>query len=317
MPWSGRPTCRCARTPSGDGSTGRGTYRVTGRPAMTRPGIGITAANRSPGTARRSPSLSGRSGRASGSRHCWSGAARAGRSSRCLRRRREVQVTCAGALAGGDEPIAAGLRVLPSAPWRPVPAGPGRSGDWRWRPRPGALLGWPRRSWPTARVGSAGRFRRPAPASGGRWRRAGPRVDPAHDGLLLADDRVGSGLVGHQPHQLSGGRVAGGRGGPSRENCWSATSSSGRAGGCDLGLATLCSTPGRRAGAGVQQRQPVVPLGGLADDLEADEPPIDSPASRSGGGVGQDAAGDAAMAASWVVSATVMGRAATAPQVAR
>jgi hypothetical protein len=32
--WSERPTCRCARTPSEDGSTGWGTYRVTGRPGM-------------------------------------------------------------------------------------------------------------------------------------------------------------------------------------------------------------------------------------------------------------------------------------------
>ncbi len=63
---------------------------LPGRPAMTdrRPRDDTTATTCSRGTARRSPSSGGRSGRASGSRHCCAGVARAGRSSRCLRRRR-------------------------------------------------------------------------------------------------------------------------------------------------------------------------------------------------------------------------------------
>jgi hypothetical protein len=81
--WSERPTCRCVRIPSGDGTTRRGTCRVPGRPAMTRPHPGIIAASCSPGTGRRSPWRRGRSGRASRSRPCCSGAARVGRSSRC------------------------------------------------------------------------------------------------------------------------------------------------------------------------------------------------------------------------------------------
>jgi hypothetical protein len=87
--WSERPTCPCARTPSGDGCTGPWICRVPGRPAMTdrRPRDGTTATTYSHGTASRSPSSGGRSGRASGSRHCSAGVARAGRSSRCLRRR--------------------------------------------------------------------------------------------------------------------------------------------------------------------------------------------------------------------------------------
>jgi hypothetical protein len=84
-----RETDLSLREDPGDGCTGPWTCRVPGRPAMTdrRPRDGTTATTCSRGTARRSPSSGGRSGRASGSRHCSAGVARAGRSSRCLRRR--------------------------------------------------------------------------------------------------------------------------------------------------------------------------------------------------------------------------------------
>jgi hypothetical protein len=77
-----------------------GTCRVPGRPAMTRPRNGITAARCSPGTARRSRSMSGRSAPASGSRHCCSGVARAGQSSRCLPRRQDLMSDLNGRATG-------------------------------------------------------------------------------------------------------------------------------------------------------------------------------------------------------------------------
>jgi hypothetical protein len=83
--WTERPTCPCARTLSGDGSTRRWTCRIPGRPATTDrwPRDGTTATTSSRGTGRRSPSSGGRNGRASTSRSCSAGVAGAGRSSRC------------------------------------------------------------------------------------------------------------------------------------------------------------------------------------------------------------------------------------------
>jgi hypothetical protein len=106
--------------------------------------------------------------------------------------------------------------------------------------------------------------------------------------------RVGSGLVGHQPHQLPGGRVAV-TGGVDQQgellvgDLGEATV----AGQLDLGLAPPGHLRGVGAGAGVQQREPVDPPGGLADDLEADVAAHRQPGQgEAGWSVGQDAGGD-------------------------
>jgi len=61
----------------------------------------------------------------------------------------------------------------------------------------------------------------------------------------------------------------------------------------DLGLAALGQLGGVGARAGVQQGQPVDPVGGLTQDLEADVAAHRQPGQgESGWGVGKDAAGD-------------------------
>ena len=74
--WSERPTCRCARTPSGDGTTGQGTCRVPGRPATA--GRTLASSRRAALTWNGETlpvARGGRSGRASRSRRCWRGVA--------------------------------------------------------------------------------------------------------------------------------------------------------------------------------------------------------------------------------------------------
>ena len=77
----------------------------------------------------------------------------------------------------------------------------------------------------------------------------------------------------------------------------------------DLGLAPLGELGGVGAGAGVQQGQPVDPVGGLAGDLEADVAALSTLASRAkrGGAWARIRLAMAAMVGSRVLSAMVCG----------
>jgi hypothetical protein len=90
----------------------------------------------------------------------------------------------------------------------------------------------------------------------------GPRVGVADDRLLLADERLGPGLLGHLSHQLPDRRVALAGGVDQQgELLVGDLGEAAAAGQGDLGIAALGQLGGVGAGAGVQQGQPRDPVG--------------------------------------------------------